>query len=70
VLLESDDVTSPQWRETLREWRHSDTRGLYLKVYDKRDEQSVRMRSIAIWEAQETMERGAIERDDHSTFLA
>jgi hypothetical protein len=40
------------------------------KIDDEADEEYAKMRSIAIWEAQATMERGVSERDDASTFLA
>jgi hypothetical protein len=43
---------------------------MFRKVDDEVDAEYVRIRSIAIWEPQETMERGASERDNRSTFLA
>jgi hypothetical protein len=63
-------VNSPQWREMLMEWRRKDVRGLYRTVDDELDRNFFRMRSIAIWDALETMEHGVSERDNPSTFLA
>jgi hypothetical protein len=37
---------------------------------EKEDADYVRMRMVAIWEAQETMEPGVIERTNPSDFLA
>jgi hypothetical protein len=45
----------------LLEWRRKDIQGLYRKIDDEAGAEYVRMRSIAIWEAQDTMERGELE---------
>jgi hypothetical protein len=49
---------SPKGKSSITPWKQ-DTGALF-----------VRMRSIAIWEAQEMMERWVSERDDPSPFLA
>jgi hypothetical protein len=38
--------------------------------HDEQDADFLRMRMIAIWEAEETMQRGVSERHYPSTFLA
>jgi hypothetical protein len=53
----------------LMEWRRKDVLGLYRKVDDGPDADSARIRSIAIREDQETMERGVGERDNPPDFL-
>jgi hypothetical protein len=42
---------------------------MYKKAEDDMEDGTLRMRSLAILEAQETMERGVSERDNHSTCL-
>jgi hypothetical protein len=37
--------------------------GMYKRAEDDVDDGLLRMRSIAIWDAQETMERGVSDRD-------
>jgi hypothetical protein len=49
------------------------TKGIYgeIRGFDEGlDERFIRMRMIATWQAQETMECWVNERDSRSTFLA
>jgi hypothetical protein len=55
--------------EMLAECRRKDLRGLYRTVEYGLDEDYLWLTSIAIWETQETMERGASEMEHPSTFL-
>jgi hypothetical protein len=49
---------------------NQDIRGKYRKFDGKMNADFIKMRVIAIREAQETMERGVSERDNPSTFPA
>jgi hypothetical protein len=51
-------------------WQNKRIQGNYRKFEEDQDADFVRMRMVAMWEAQETMERGVSERDNPSTFLA
>jgi hypothetical protein len=62
-----EEYTSmPQWKnmmKTMKEKRHQ----VWAREFDERaDAEFVRMRMVAIWEAQETMERGVEERSNSS----
>jgi hypothetical protein len=63
-------VTMPQWCELWRIWKDKGLSGMYKKAEGDVDDNLLRMRSIAIWEAQKWMERGVSDRDNSATFLA
>jgi hypothetical protein len=60
----------PQWVEMWRVYQSNEIRGVYKKAEDDVNGGLPRMRSLAIWEARETMERWVSERDNSLTFLA
>jgi hypothetical protein len=68
------ELADPQflsaWKEFLSAWKYKGIQGAYRKFGEPQDMDFNRQRMKAIWEAQETMERGVSERDNPSTFLA
>jgi hypothetical protein len=54
----------------LKIWRNKDIRGEYGPFDDERDADFVKLRMIAIRQAQETMERVVSERDNPYTYNA
>jgi hypothetical protein len=63
-------ANSPQWKESLLAWKNKRIQGSYRKFVEVLDADFIKMRMVAIWDAQETMECGVSERDDASNFLA
>jgi hypothetical protein len=56
--------------EMLRAQKSKEIQRKFRNFDEEQDADFIRMRMLAIWEAQETMKRGVIERDNRSTFLA
>jgi hypothetical protein len=59
-------MTMPQWVEMWRVYQNKEIRGIYKRSEDDVDDGLLRMRSLTIWEAQETMEGWVNERDNRS----
>jgi hypothetical protein len=59
-----------QWRNTFQEMRKRDISGEIRKFDEEREGGFIRMRMIATWQAKDTMQCGASESDNPSTFLA
>jgi hypothetical protein len=65
-----ENVSLPQWRSFIEVWTGKNTQGRFRKFGEGLDERFIYQRTVAIWEAQETMERGVSERDNASALLA
>jgi hypothetical protein len=50
-------VTRPEWRSFMRTWVGASAPGAIRRFGEGLDEAFIRMRMLAIWEAQETMDR-------------
>jgi hypothetical protein len=57
----------PQWKRFVQTWISQGTLGEVLRFDGERDN---KMRTLAIWEAQEVTEREVTERDNPAGFFA
>jgi hypothetical protein len=65
-----ENVSLPQWRSFIDVWTGKNTQGRVRKFGEGLDEPFIHQRTVAIWEAQETMEQGVSESDNASALLA
>jgi hypothetical protein len=63
-------MTMPQWQEMIKTRKNKGLVVQFREFNEDMDAPFVRMRVIALRQAQETTERGVSERDTLSTFLA
>jgi hypothetical protein len=63
-------TTMPQWQKKKKMMKSKGIEILAREFNEEGDAEFVKMRMVAIWEAQETMERGVDERSNPSVFLA
>jgi hypothetical protein len=63
-------IQSHQWHGMYNTMERKGIQGFTQKFEEEQDTDFIRMRMIAIGEAQETMERAVNERDNPFTFLA
>jgi hypothetical protein len=63
-------TNTPQWQNMMKMMRSKWIQVWASEFDEEGDAEFVKMRMVAIWEAQETMERGVEERSNPSLFLA
>jgi hypothetical protein len=63
-------VTVVQWKSMFQRMRQKGITGQIRKFDEEADTGLIRMKMIALWEADQTMQHRVSERDNPCTFLA
>jgi hypothetical protein len=70
VSIEAVGVSHRQSQELMEMIRRKRIQGEAREFDEREDAEFVKMKMVAIWEAQETMERGVVGRRNSPDFLA